>query len=308
MNVPPQRIYEAEFWAEEWDVTCTLELHDDCRFEYGEDWTCSLAATGGDARGSWSRDGDAVVLRPDWSEGATFLRLRTGEERRAVEAGDVLDFGDAFRFRLRKEAPAEPPPPAPSPPDRAPPASTPTPGAAPVASSAAAVPPPSPEPMGSDEARHRAGLRTPSPGLAAHMREIIAQLPAGAANEGIMRLCRSNGMLPLATNSIYLWGLRPDGMMLCVDHESFAQRAEPEINPIAAFGAMMQGVRRYPELQPLVPERPQGVVRCDACDGRGYVTAAGQRFAEGCLRCAGLGWHHSPSAGEAEAAATRPPS
>ncbi|MFL5383023.1 MAG: hypothetical protein ACJ8GN_10950 [Longimicrobiaceae bacterium] len=293
------RIYETGFRAEEWDVACTLELRDDGRFEYGEYWTCSLAATGGDVRGSWSREGDAVILRPDWSEGATFLRLRIGEEIRAAEAGDTLDVGDGFRLRLRKEAAAEPAPPPPREPVPMP--------AAPAAPAAAAVPPSPPEPARSGEAPHRPGPRRPTPELAARVRELIAQLPDGAADSGIVRLCRTNGILPLATTSIYLWGLRPDGVILCVDHESFARRAEVETDPVAAYAAMMQGVRRHPELQPLVPERPPGVVRCGACGGRGYILAPGQRIADGCLRCAGLGWHHSPAAAEAEASSTRPP-
>ena len=80
-------------------------------------------------------------------------------------------------------------------------------------------------------------------------------------------------------------------MLLCVDHESFARREEAETDPVTAYGAMMQGARRYPELQPLVPERPPGVVRCGACDGRGSVPAPGERIADGCPRCMGLGWH-----------------
>ena len=88
-----------------------------------------------------------------------------------------------------------------------------------------------------------------------------------------------------------LWGLRPDGVMLCVDHESFSRRAEPETDPVVVYGAMMQGVQRHPELQPLVPERPPGVVRCEGCGGRGYTLAPGERIADGCLQCRGLGWH-----------------
>ena len=70
---------------------------------------------------------------------------------------------------------------------------------------------------------------------------------------------------------------------------------------------MMQGVPRYPDLQPLVPERPPGVVRCAACDGRGSILAPGERIADVCLRCMGLGWHYSRFAAEAEQASGRPP-
>jgi hypothetical protein len=292
------RIYETEFRADEWDVACTLELKEDGRFEYGEYWTCYLAATGGDVRGSWSQEGDAVVLRADWCQGATFLRLPFGEERRAEQAGGALVLGDRFTFRLRTEAPAEPSPVPP--PDTVPPPVGAPAAWAPAATSAAAAPPATRELVGSPEALPAAGLRVPSPQLAARMRELVAEFPARAANEGTIRLCRASGMLPLATNSIYLWGLRPDGVMLCVDHESSSQRAEVETDPVAAYGAMMQGVQRYPELQPLIPQRPPGVVRCDACDGRGYIRQPGQRIADECLRCAALGWHFSRAAADAE--------
>jgi hypothetical protein len=179
--------------------------------------------------------------------------------------------------------------------------------AAPAAPSAAAVPPSPPEPAGSDQAPHRSGPRTPTPELAGRIRELIAQLPPAGLGQVGVRLGREYEMLPLASNSIYLWGLRPNGVILCVDHESFAQRAEVETDPVAAYAAMMQGVQRHPELQPLVPERPPGVVRCDACGGRGYILAPGQRIADGCLQCAGLGWHHSPAAAEKEASSARPP-
>ena len=106
------RVYEFETWAEEWDVACTLELQDDGRFAYGEYWTCSLAATGGDVSGRWSREGDAIILRPEWREGATFLQLPVGEEVRAVDRGDVLECG-SFKLTLRDETPPGPPPSAP---------------------------------------------------------------------------------------------------------------------------------------------------------------------------------------------------
>jgi hypothetical protein len=309
------RVYELKTWAEEFDVECTLTLERDGRFHYDEYWTCYGAAVSGEVSGRWSREeGDVVVRHPDWAEGGTFLALRVGEERRGADRGDVLKFG-AFELELRKEAPpaepsrpAAPPPPPPPPPAPPPPPPTPPlapppadrapqPASAATGSASAATGPPSPE---REEARRRAGLRTPLPELAGHVRELVAQLPPAGLGQVGLRLGREYKMLPLASNSIYLWGLCPDGVMLCVDHESFAQGAEPEADPATAYAVMMKGVERYPELQPLVPERPPGVVRCGKCDGRGIIPAPAERIADVCLRCDGLGWHRSSAAEELE--------
>jgi hypothetical protein len=92
--------------------------------------------------------------------------------------------------------------------------------------------------------------RKPSPELAALLRRWVDELPA----EGMInRLCRENDGISLGGTVIYLWVLRTDGQVLCIDHESFAQRAEPEENAEVAYGWIEVGARTHPELSELLP-------------------------------------------------------
>ncbi len=92
--------------------------------------------------------------------------------------------------------------------------------------------------------------RAPSPELAALIRRRVEELPT----EGMInRLCKENDAIPLDCTEIYLWVLRTDGQVLCIDHESFAQRAEPEGDAEVAYGRLEVGARKYPELLELLP-------------------------------------------------------
>ncbi|HEX5751949.1 MAG TPA: hypothetical protein VFZ09_37355 [Archangium sp.] len=57
----------------------------------------------------------------------------------------------------------------------------------------------------------------------------------------------------LDCTEIDLWVLRTDGQVLCIDHESFAQRAEPEEEAEVAYGKLEAGAMRHPELLELLP-------------------------------------------------------
>lgn len=100
------------------------------------------------------------------------------------------------------------------------------------------------------------------------------------------RFCRDRlNALPLWGNRIYLWALRPDGMVFCVDHESFSRATEPEIDPLNLFAVLQHGAARYPELAPLLPDAPAGALSCDTCGGAGWTDEGGS-----CMSCFGLGW------------------
>ncbi len=106
----------------------------------------------------------------------------------------------------------------------------------------------------------------------------------------LWRVCRDDlNALPLCGNQIYLWALRPDGTVLCVDHESFARETEPETDPLVLYAVLSHGLRDHPELGELVPAPPAGARPCGSCDGTGIVER-GPEISETCLGCRGLGW------------------
>ena len=86
-----------------WNITSNLKLEDDGRFSYDETWADYTNATvGGIVEGSWRREGDAIILHPHSVEG-TIGRWVVGQERRAVERGDILDFGNGFKLHVPPE-------------------------------------------------------------------------------------------------------------------------------------------------------------------------------------------------------------
>lgn len=100
--------------------------------------------------------------------------------------------------------------------------------------------------------------RTPSPELAALLRKWVDELPPSGSGTMIERLCRENDAIPLYCNVVYLYVLRTDGQVLCIDHESFAQRAEPEENADVAYGKIAIGAETHPELLELLPPERRG--------------------------------------------------
>jgi hypothetical protein len=79
-----------------WNIASTLELEDDGRFCYDETWTDYTNATiGMTAEGTWRREAGALVLHPLRVEGAVGSWV-AGQERKGVERGDTLDFGDSL--------------------------------------------------------------------------------------------------------------------------------------------------------------------------------------------------------------------
>lgn len=126
----------------------------------------------------------------------------------------------------------------------------------------------------------------PTPELAARIQGWIDELQPEPGSGWPVRVCREElNALPLHASLIYMWALRPDGTLLCMDHEAFAHPTEPETDRLAAFAAMVQGARTHPELRELIPPAPAGVQPCDSCDGNGWRADGGF-----CSICGGLGW------------------
>ncbi|HET7228373.1 MAG TPA: hypothetical protein VFJ16_00080 [Longimicrobium sp.] len=130
-----------------------------------------------------------------------------------------------------------------------------------------------------------------SPELSRRIQERIDALETADPRAWPVRVCKEEmNALPLHGNQIYLWAVRADGVVLCLDHESFAHHVEAERDPITLHAVLARGARLYPELKPLIPPPPEGLVECAACGGTGN----GQRQTvptANCLRCDGLGWH-----------------
>ena len=141
---------------------------------------------------------------------------------------------------------------------------------------------------------------TPSPELAAHIQRWIDELQPDPLRGWPVRVCKEElNALPLHSTLIYLWAIRPDGAVLCMDHEAFGHPTEPETNPLVRYAVILQGARAYPELQALAPARPAGAQPCDDCQGTGAL-AQGEAAPTPCFRCRGLGWlvSLSPSPGD----------
>ncbi|HEX6625146.1 MAG TPA: hypothetical protein VF064_15650 [Pyrinomonadaceae bacterium] len=347
------RIYEDYAQSPDgWNITSTLKLEDDGRFQYQESWTDFTNATlGVTAEGSWRRDADAIVLHPLRVEGSVG-GWESAKERKAVERGDILDFGGGLTLRIPPEreqvfpvrntgtkpltvvlepwgtrhvvAPGErarvvargpggmgeleivrgedeivvygwsesrvavvtePKPLGAGATSRAPGTKK------TVHTVKAPVAPLQPVRVAEPEIARVEPL-APSPELAAHIRQWIDELPTEGLRFRLQRVCQELDALPLHGTLIYLWALRPDGVILCIDHEAFGHPAEPESDPLTVYAVLAQGARTHPELGELLPPRPDGVRRCELCAGAGWTKA--KPPAQGssiCFRCNGLGWY-----------------
>ncbi len=129
----------------------------------------------------------------------------------------------------------------------------------------------------------------PSPDLATHIQRRIDDLHPKSLGEWPMRVCKEDlNALPLQGNIIYLWAIRPDGSVLCMDHESLNHPTELETDPLVIYAVLVEGARTYPELQALVPPRPVGAQPCDLCQTDTPLRAEGA--ITHCFKCRGLGW------------------
>jgi hypothetical protein len=103
-----------------------------------------------------------------------------------------------------------------------------------------------------------------APELARQIQQRIDALEVADFRRWPVRVCKETmNALPLDGNQIYIWALRPDGVVLCLDHESFSLPFEPETDPLKLYEVLRKGAQTYPELRELVPEPPPGVRECD---------------------------------------------
>src|SRR5215204_4715299 len=77
-----------------------------------------------------------------------------------------------------------------------------------------------PKPVTAEVRHARFEPLTPRPELAALIRRRVEELPASGNPDWLKRVCKENDSIPLHCTQIYLWVLRPDGQVMCIDHES----------------------------------------------------------------------------------------
>jgi hypothetical protein len=96
--------------------------------------------------------------------------------------------------------------------------------------------------------------------------------------------------LPLVGDIGGLYALGEDGRMVSAAWEDMDDVSE--VRTIGTFNKMLcAGSRRYPELQPFIPERPPQAVDCKSCGGTGRLDLPNEKLSNvmNCA-CGGLGW------------------
>ena len=96
-------------------------------------------------------------------------------------------------------------------------------------------------------------------------------------------------VLPILIDWTGFWGLRTDGEIWLVDTED-GREPVVELDERLQRVALCQGAKKYPELQPLVPERPEGARDCPHCVGSGRIDVPGVPRDTFVCYCGGLGW------------------
>jgi hypothetical protein len=130
------------------------------------------------------------------------------------------------------------------------------------------------------------------PHLAQAIQRRIDEMEADRTAGSGLHLCTHElNALPTLGNQIYVWALRADGMVLCMDHEAFLHPVDEVYDPRTVHAVLADAARRYPELRELVPARPPpGVLPCEACGTTGWI----EETKSGCSACEGLGWRMQP--------------
>ena len=98
---------------------------------------------------------------------------------------------------------------------------------------------------------------------------------------------RRHQALPLYADLGGILFLRPDGEVLVGSGVS-GEMLEVETNRAWNITLRVIAAEQYPELKPLLPEKPPGASTCTSCDGSGKAVVASGHVT--CGGCFGLGW------------------
>jgi len=117
--------------------------------------------------------------------------------------------------------------------------------------------------------------------LAAAVRRLSAEAAADTSDPGTREVLKRTGGVPVYQDMGGVLIVTPSGQVLAYDPESGAV-VEPE--PRWERLALVRAARRFPELEGLMPERPETSVECHACGG------SGAKMGLPCGVCFGTGW------------------
>ena len=126
------------------------------------------------------------------------------------------------------------------------------------------------------------------PDLSQRIQVLIDELDPDPVTSWHLLACKESfNALPIFSNMLYTWAVRPDGTIIRFDREAVGIRIEDEVDPVAKFSALANGAKTYPELVALIPPPPKTIQLCRECLGKGWLE--GQEFPH-CSRCEGIGW------------------
>jgi hypothetical protein len=96
--------------------------------------------------------------------------------------------------------------------------------------------------------------------------------------------------LPLAFNLDY-YAIKPNGEIIVLEPDS-PHKFRTETNPRIINSILFQGIKKYRELEELMPVRCESDPICSSCDGTGINPLAEQlNLEDGIIcYCGGLGW------------------
>ncbi|MDX2043859.1 MAG: hypothetical protein SF097_21770 [Acidobacteriota bacterium] len=107
---------------------------------------------------------------------------------------------------------------------------------------------------------------------------------------GVNGVCRELGLLPLMFDMSGCYAIRANGEIVSFlydDKRDLRLETDPRILNIALF----QGSKKYPELNVLIPSKPDDAVECPHCDGTGNEKWSAKHGLDFIVcYCGGLGW------------------
>jgi hypothetical protein len=129
------------------------------------------------------------------------------------------------------------------------------------------------------------------PKLSLWIQQKIVEFSGTSSNEPeyLKKLARYFQVLPILSGWSGFWGIRSDGVILLISIEEdveFIVETDSRIRTTALY----QGTKKYPELKPLVPQRPAIAQDCSYCGGTGQAVM--ENFSPDALvcYCGGIGW------------------
>lgn len=102
----------------------------------------------------------------------------------------------------------------------------------------------------------------------------------------LRRRIRDSRFLPLYVGWSATLGIRCDHTYVRIDNEVEDAPPEEVSDAFSRRLAICQGVKKYPELSDLLPQRPSQAVDCSSCGGAGEIAGAPEIVCE----CGGIGW------------------